>query len=117
MRQCPKCGHIDPPYWKHVKFSYFIDSCSLENFKILHPRLAKRIKKEREVDDKLNVYHLDKKNRWVLRKAKVDYGDKSWTDKCEKHDPRLVEGKMKRLRDLEKYWNKFSPKQKKLLEK
>ena len=113
MRVCPECGFVDPPYWKHVKFSYFIDSCSLENFKILHPDLAKRIVKEREVDDKLYVYHLDKKNQWVLRKAKVDYGAKSWSDKCEKGDKRIKI----RLRDKEQYWNRFAPQQKKLMEK
>ena len=71
MRVCPKCGYKDSPYWKHVKFSYFVDSCSFENFEIMHPNLAKEIK-EKMVSDEHNYYRYVKKSNWVLRMAKED---------------------------------------------
>ena len=88
MRVCPKCGYIDPPHWKHVKYSYWIDSCSLENFKILHPTLAKRLKKAGAiVEDKLYIYRLVRNGDWVERKAKIDFVGGGWSDLTEAHKP------------------------------
>jgi len=79
MRVCPKCKYIDPPYWKHVKYSYWIDSCSLENFKVLHPKLAKKLTKPCSVvEDEDYLYRLVKNGDWVERKAKVDFVGSGW---------------------------------------
>jgi len=61
------------------------------------------------LDDALYVYRITKDNHWIERKAKVDYGDKSWSDKCEKHRPPVHD-----LHDLRGDWFKFSENQKKL---
>jgi len=86
MRVCPKCGYIDPPYWKHVKFSYFVDSCSLENFSLLFPNLAEKITDDM-VFDGINYYRLIKSGFWVLRMAKIDVIEKPFgNEKFEKVD-------------------------------
>jgi len=66
------------------------------------------------LDDALYVYRITKDNHWIERKAKVDYGDKSWSDKCEKHDPRLKWKHVKNLHDFRGDWFKFSENQKRL---
>jgi len=90
----------------------------------MHPDLAERIIKERVVDDELYVYRVTKENIWVERKAKVDYGDQSWSDKCERHDPRLKwkhGSKTRKTKDQQHnhltVWNKWHPSQTKLFEK
>lgn len=114
MRVCPKCGYIDEPCWLHVKYSYYIDSCSFENFKLVLPELVDKMQKERIVTDKDNAYRLTKDNHWVERKALVDYGGQSFSDKCERGDriPRLK----KSVHDTAKYWQLVPPSQTKLLE-
>lgn len=115
MRVCPKCGYIDPPYWKHVKYSYYIDASSLENFKLLCPELAKRIAREKVVSDEHFIYRLCKKGTWVERKAKVDFVGETWSDKCEKHDGRLKWKRAKDQHDFYRDWQKEHPAQKKLV--
>ena len=109
MRVCPKCGYIDPPEWKHTRYSYWIDDCSFENFKILFPDLAKIIKcKGSQIDDKYYVYrHTLSKEGWVERKAKIDFVGKGWSDGTERYISPWGEGK-KRFR--------LHPNQKKLFE-
>ena len=29
MRECPKCGYVDPPYWRNRLFDYEVDICNL----------------------------------------------------------------------------------------
>ena len=74
MRVCPKCGYIDPAHWKHVRFSYHIDSCNWETFQTEYPELAKNLTKGGAItEDKDYYYRLTKNKIVVLRKAKVEW--------------------------------------------
>lgn len=76
MRVCPCCGFIDPAYWKHVKFSYHIDSCSFEDFLREHAELAKNLRNGGDItEDKDYYYRLNNVKTFVMRKAKIE-----WTD-------------------------------------
>jgi len=125
MRVCPKCGFIDPPYWKHVKYSYYVDFCSFESFGIVEPELAEKLKKGGDiVEDDLYAYRLTNTKLVVLRKAKIDFmnlSTKDFDDKVEKIDHgtgRWVSKKRNKLyiEDLRPYWRGAHPTQKKLLE-
>jgi len=123
MRVCPKCKYVDPPYWKHVKYSYWIDSCSRGNFSLLHPTLAKQLKKASDTaEDDLYVYRLTRNETTVERKAKVDFLDGfGWTDGTEKHEHFPSKPKSPWMHDnpqkRPKLWQGREPYQKKLLEK
>jgi len=79
----------------------------------MKPHLAVQLKKARDMmEDEHYVYRLCKNGIWVERKAKVDYGEQSWSDKCEPSGKRL--NPKKRLKDLYPIWNKHHPKQKRL---
>jgi hypothetical protein len=123
MRVCPKCGFIDPPEWKHVKWSYHIDSCSLDNFQRLHLELAEKLLKSDLTEDSLYVYRLSRSHKgkgipiWVERKAKIDYDEKLYEKfphfksvKITKHGIDSV------AHDFLKAWQKWTPKQTKILE-
>jgi len=56
MRVCPKCGFVDPPQWKHSKYSYWIDNIRLEDFRELYPELAKELEANKTAKDKDYVY-------------------------------------------------------------
>lgn len=117
MRICPHCEYVDPLYWKHVKYSYYIDSCSFENFKLLKPELAKRLalKHGSTIEDKHYVYRITKDGYWIERKAKIDFIDiknKNWRDGTEKSPY-----KSPYYRDQSRVlWRNFSEGQKRLLE-
>lgn len=84
MRVCHRCGLIEHPAWKHVRYSYWIDSCSFENFLILHSDLAKELKQfGSETEDKYYIYRRTNDGHWVERKAKVDCMHKKWNDGTE----------------------------------
>ena len=68
-----------------------------------------RILTEKMVDDEYYVYRLDNKKKWVERKAKVDYAEHSWSDKCERGDKRI-----KKPKDARGHWFKWSKDQQKL---
>lgn len=86
MRVCPKCGFKDPPEWKHVRYSYWIDSCSFDNFKILNPLIASQLTKPTaEVEDEHYVYRLCRNGDWVERKAKIDFVLDGWSDGTERY--------------------------------
>lgn len=108
MRVCPKCGFIDPPQWKHSKYSYWIDNIRLEDFRELYPELAKELEATLTARDKDYIYRITKNKSRVERKAIVDYGEQ-WTIPMErahksKHD----------VRDFRKVWSKNHPAQEKL---
>jgi hypothetical protein len=126
MRVCPCCGYQDPPYWKHVKWSYYIDSCSLESFNIVKPELYAQLLKEGFAEDKNYIYRVSKAKRgtgipfWVQRKAKIDLTI-GWDDACEKFEhlkgrkTKVKYGKYHGVpKDFLKDWTKFHPNQKKL---
>lgn len=85
MRVCPKCGYIDPPQWRtSIKgYSY----TEYENFKELHPDLAKKVTSQKHVisKDNLYVYHLTRGGfveRWAIMENPTY--EKSWSIPMEK---------------------------------
>jgi len=125
MRVCHKCGAVDPPEWKHVKWSYYIDACSFENFEMLYPNLAKTLLKEGTASDKHYAYRVTLKKEpphWVERKAKIDF-TMNWDDLCEKF-PHINKKKLRKrivthhegLKDFLRHWSKIHPNQTKLLQ-
>ena len=97
MRVCPECGYVDPPYWRHSYFRPFIDICHIDDFRLMHPKLATELtkwgntKKGRFVEDKLYKYRLTKARNIVERIAKIDSPTKSFrgadTEKPRKYLP------------------------------
>jgi len=71
MRVCPKCGCVDPPFWKQCAFRQNISYCTLGDIEYWTPSLAKLLNKNSFVDDEFYAYHLTKGKR-VERTAKVD---------------------------------------------
>jgi len=108
MRVCPKCGYIDPPEWRHSKYSYWIDWTELENFKKLHPKLANDFQNGLKItEDEDYFYRIMKHGRSVERKAKVDYGEQ-WNVPMEKRN--------QIPHDFRKHWFTAHPNQQKLSE-
>jgi hypothetical protein len=119
MRVCPCCGFIDPPEWKHCKYSYHIDIISRENFGLLYPELAKALKKGGDItEDKNYFYRLVKSCQVVQRKAKIEWTEQNpfGAEKYEKFDHK-TNYKYKSSLDLEDFrshWLKLAPNQAKL---
>lgn len=67
MRECPKCGYKDPPYWRHVKFRLFTDYCHLDDFKEMLPELVARLEIETDIVIKPYIYHIVRKSNIVQR--------------------------------------------------
>lgn len=104
LRVCPKCAYVDPPEWRHSKFSYWIDFCQYEDFKKLHPKLAMDLEANPKLaEDKHYIYRLTKTGKRVHRKAKVDYGYQ-WTIPMEKHTIHPIKG----IQDYRSYWPDLS---------
>lgn len=102
MRQCPKCGYVDPPYWRHSRYSYWIDFTEYENWLYMG---FPEIQKGQKYEDEYFVYRRNKTGRKVHRKAKIDYGEQ-WNIPMEKaHKYPMM--------DKRKYWTR-DPKQKTL---
>ncbi len=97
MRTCPKCGYVDPPYWRHSKYSYWIDQTEYENFENMHPELCP-LQHGELTEDENYVYRRMKKSGYIERKAKVDYETYGWYPEMEKvrHD----------VHDFRKHWNR-----------
>jgi hypothetical protein len=105
MRVCPHCGYIDPPEWRHSKYSYWIDFCEIGHFKEMEPELAKRLLDGiKLVEDKNYIYRLTKNKTKVERKALVDYGYQ-WSVPMEKAN--RWSGTYP---DFDKTWNRDVPK-------
>ena len=109
MRVCPKCGFVNPPEWKHSKWSYWRDTCLLDDLKNLNPSLAKGLEAQGHAKDENYVYRLTKNKRRVERKAILDYGEQ-WTIPMEKAYDKH------NFRDFRPCWMKIAPNQTKLLE-
>lgn len=87
MRECPCCGYIDPPYWRHVRQRLFTDCCALHDFKELHKTLGMRIEKEINIIGHGNkgqpsyIYHYVPTGQMVQRIHISDSIDgKSWRE-------------------------------------
>jgi len=113
MRVCPKCKYVDPPEWRHSKFSYWIDFCLWEDFKKLKPELAKDLENHpmAVIEDEDYLYRLTKNKSRVHRKAKVDYGYQ-WQIPMEHHTLHPIHN----IHDYRKYWQLTHPNQRRLLE-
>jgi hypothetical protein len=109
MRVCHKCGHVDPPQWKHSKYSYWIDNCLLEDFNEMQPEMVKGLLQGAILEDTYYLYRLTKNKHRVERKAKVDYGNQ-WTIPMERATPKH------NVRDFRPNWYKVTPNQTKLSE-
>ena len=72
MRECPKCGYTDPPYWRHVRFTLYTDCCNFEDFEMLHPLLAARLLKEITLKHEKYIYHLVVAAK-IVQRIHVDY--------------------------------------------
>ena len=106
MRICPHCKYVDPPEWRHSKYSYWIDWTEFDQFKSLQPELAEKFSKGAEiVEDDLYLYRIMKHGRSVERKAKIDYGNQ-WNVPMEK--------RKQVPHDFRKHWFKITPNQKSL---
>ena len=99
MRVCPKCGYVDPPEWRHSRYSYWIDFTEFENFKRLNPELAENFKKGTKKQDENFVYRRNKSTGNVERKAKIDYGGQ-WTIPMERRNRKEKRGEV----DFRKCW-------------
>lgn len=99
MRECPVCGYMDSPYWRHVRFRIFTDCCRLEDFELMFPDLAKRIITEINVVHKNYIYHYVQKAKMVQRIHISDSLDgKSWREpEQEKHLCRFGHGTEQKL--------------------
>jgi len=110
MRVCPKCKYVDPPEWRHSKYSYWIDFCDAQHFLEMNPLLHDALMKGAKiVEDSNYVYRLTKNKSKVERKALVDYGYQ-WSVPME--NPKRWSGKWP---DFDKKWNR-TPEQKKLFD-
>ena len=98
MRVCPKCGYVDPPYWRHSKYSYWIDHIEYENFQTLHPELCP-LQPGGKIENEHYVYRRMKKSDRVERKALIDYEVYGWMEDMEKvdHD----------VHDFRKHWERL----------
>ena len=121
MRVCPKCGFIDPPEWKHAKWSYHIDTISLENFERLYPNLTEELLQTGFTEDKDYVYRLSRSHRgkgipfWVQRKAKIDYDEKLYEKFNHLKSAKPI-NRHSAAKDFLLDWNKKHPSQRRLLE-
>ena len=110
MSFCAKCGYVDPPYWRHSRFSYYVDLCGVGDFEMMNPDLYKELLRGGVgsiIDDKHYYYRLNKKGRFVARKAKIDLPDKNiWREEREKaiHYKRKVSGN---ITDYRPFWTKL----------
>jgi len=67
MRVCPKCGHVDPPYWRQVPWKFDTDMCWTDDFKRLHPKQYERLMKNHEFAfDECFAYTFSGKAREVV---------------------------------------------------
>jgi len=62
MRECPKCGFIDPHCWKNIPHKRFTDYCYFEQFKDYYPELWILLKNSlhHTITVKKYRYHLSK---------------------------------------------------------
>lgn len=120
MRICPKCGFIDPPEWKHCKFSYHIDTIRLEEFINTYPNLAKNLHNGGDITEDENYYYrLTKTKLTVFRKAKIEWteGNPFGAEKYERFNHGSPWAKKDRRKEKDwDVWKRVAPDQTKLLE-
>jgi len=104
MRVCPKCHYVDPPEWRHQRWSYWIDFCTYEQFKQLYPAIDIQPKQIVEHEDYLYRRVKNERADVVHRKAKIDYGTQ-WNVSMEK----VLCRRNSKVMDFRRYWQKHNP--------
>ena len=69
MKECPKCGYVDPPYWRSPPHYPELDYVRPEDLEVFDPELFKLLNRsvpfERDGDP--NVYRMSETGKWVYR--------------------------------------------------
>jgi len=77
MRECPKCGHTDPPCWRHKRHRLLTDYCYIDELEVWQPKIAKEVREKKDVKIGKYIYHLTKSN-YVDRIHEIDSANGSW---------------------------------------
>ncbi len=80
MRECPKCGYVDPPYWRNRLFDFEVDICILSDLAIVDLDLATQlflVKRGTSILKDVYVYRLTRTN-WVYRIWKPLFDVRGW---------------------------------------
>ena len=80
MRECPKCGYVDPPYWRNRLFDYEVDICKLEDLEHIDTDLMIELlltERGKSVFKSPYVYKLTKTG-WVYRIWESLFKVRSW---------------------------------------
>jgi hypothetical protein len=87
MRVCPKCGFIEPQYWRNDRYKRDVQICAITDIEFDDPKLALAIKEGEKgnYDDGTFNYHLTKKG-YVVRRANIEgKAWQSWDSTFEAH--------------------------------
>jgi len=72
MRVCPKCGYVDDARWRQDRWRWEKDWCTLEDFRVMYPKLAKELENGRRVVvDSCFAYRLRGKARHLVERVWV----------------------------------------------
>lgn len=74
MRECPKCGCLDSPCWRHKRFRLYTDYCHIEELEEWEPEIAEQVKANKDIKIGHYIYHLTKA-RYVWRLHEKDSAD------------------------------------------
>ena len=84
MKECPKCGYVDPPYWRsppHYPELDYVRPADLEAFDPeLFRLLIRAVPFERDGDP--NIYRVTETGKWIYRVWKpiwVAFGPGGWS--------------------------------------
>lgn len=94
-RECPRCGHLDPPYWRHVRHRLYTDYCRIDELESDQAELAAILRKSPSIDIVFGHYIY----RYILKSGIVQ--------RIHISDSR--DGKSIREPEQEKYYNRFVP--------
>ena len=67
MKECPKCGYQDPPYWRAAFTDVEKDVIKFEDLLFIDKELAVKLVKGKDVIFGSNAYRLTKTGKWVQR--------------------------------------------------
>jgi len=88
MRICPKCGYIDPDYWRTVRWNGLIDYTHISNLKEFEPEVYEKLMTVRVGETVIineYAYHLVKNGTIVHRQWKVHYNLYKWHGEPREH--------------------------------
>ena len=67
MKECPKCGHIDPPYWRAPPHYPELDYVRPEDLAEMDPDLFKQLRPGLPIEQSVYVYRMTETGKWVYR--------------------------------------------------